>query len=111
MQEAMALQSNQGRVSLGGSGCWRDACRVVPGTGSAGYNAAYRQPHRAGGGARGDPPESAEKTDGTATEGRYRTDPSRWTLFCQQTLGCAVELVDGYGMREFTLLARPRHEQ
>jgi hypothetical protein len=52
----------------------------------------------------------AEKPDGTATEGLYRTDPSRWTLFCQQTLGCAVEIVDGYGMREFTLLVRPDHE-
>jgi SAM-dependent methyltransferase len=52
----------------------------------------------------------AEKPDGTATEGLYRTDPPRWTLFCQQTLGCAVEIVDGYGMREFTLLVRPDHE-
>jgi SAM-dependent methyltransferase len=52
----------------------------------------------------------AEKPDGPAGEGLYRTDPSRWTLFCQQTLGCAVELVGGYGMREFTLLVRPDHE-
>lgn len=53
----------------------------------------------------------AEKPDGTATEGLYRTDPSCWTWFCQQTLGCVVEVVGGYGMREFTLLARPDHER
>jgi SAM-dependent methyltransferase len=52
----------------------------------------------------------AEKPDGTTTEGLYRTDPSRWTLFCQQMLGCAVEVVAGYGMREYTLLVRPDHE-
>ena len=49
----------------------------------------------------------AEKPDGTATEGLYRTDAAHWSSFCQQTLGCAVEVVGGYGMREFTLLARP----
>ena len=48
----------------------------------------------------------AEQSDRPATAGLYRTRPSRWTLFCEQTLGCAVEIVDGYGMREFTLLAR-----
>jgi SAM-dependent methyltransferase len=52
----------------------------------------------------------AEKPDGTAAEGLYRTDSSRWSLFCQQTLGCAVEVVGDYGMREFTLLVRPNHE-
>jgi SAM-dependent methyltransferase len=52
----------------------------------------------------------AEKPDGGATEGLYRADPSRWILFCQQTLGCAVEVVSGYGMREYTLLVRPDHE-
>lgn len=48
----------------------------------------------------------AEKSDGPVTEGLYRTDPLRWTSFCRQTLGCAVEVVGGYGMREFTLLVR-----
>jgi SAM-dependent methyltransferase len=48
----------------------------------------------------------AEKSDGATTAGLYRTDPSRWTLFCEQTLGCVVEVVGGYGMLEFTLLAR-----
>jgi SAM-dependent methyltransferase len=52
----------------------------------------------------------AEEPGRTATEGLYRIDPSRWTLFCQQTLGCAVELVGGYGMHEYTLLVRPNHQ-
>jgi SAM-dependent methyltransferase len=52
----------------------------------------------------------AERPDGTATQGLYCTDPSRWTAFCQQTLGCAVEVVAGYGMREYTLLMRPYRE-
>jgi SAM-dependent methyltransferase len=52
----------------------------------------------------------AEKADGTSTEGLYRVHPLRWTLFCQQTLGCLVEIVGGYGMQEYTLLVRPDHE-
>jgi SAM-dependent methyltransferase len=48
----------------------------------------------------------AEKPDGTGTAGLYRTHPVRWTSFCRQELGCTTEVVDGYGMREFTLLAR-----
>jgi SAM-dependent methyltransferase len=52
----------------------------------------------------------AQASDGTTTAGLYRTYPSRWTLFCEQTLGCAVEVVRGYGMREFTLLARSNDE-
>ena len=48
----------------------------------------------------------AESPDGPATKGLYRTDPARWSLFCQHALGCAVEVVGGYGMREFTLLVR-----
>ena len=51
----------------------------------------------------------ADKPDGTTTEGLYRVGPSRWTLFCQQTLGCRVDVVEGYGMREYTLLVRPNH--
>ena len=52
----------------------------------------------------------AQKADGTSAKGLYRVDPSRWTLFCQQTLGCVVEIVGGYGMQEYTLLVRPDHE-
>ncbi len=40
------------------------------------------------------------------TKGLYRSAPQRWTTFCEQELGCSVELVEGYGLREFTLLAR-----
>jgi SAM-dependent methyltransferase len=49
----------------------------------------------------------AERPDGTGTAGLYRTDALRWASFCRQELGCTTEVVDGYGMREFTLLARP----
>jgi SAM-dependent methyltransferase len=53
----------------------------------------------------------AEKPDiSTTTGGLYRVSPSRWTLFCRQALGCKVEVVEGYGMREYTLLVRPNHE-
>lgn len=38
--------------------------------------------------------------------GLYRTDPDRWAGFCSRTLGCETKLLDAYGMREFTLLAR-----
>ena len=47
-----------------------------------------------------------QKSEGVTAAGLYRTHPSRWTMFCQQTLGCAVEVIDGYGMLEFTLLVR-----
>jgi len=49
-------------------------------------------------------------TDGqvadTVADGLYRTSPQRWIAFCDGELGCSVETIDGYGMREFTLLIR-----
>lgn len=39
-----------------------------------------------------------------AEAGLYRVAPERWTGFCEQ-FG-PVELIDGYGLREFTLLVR-----
>lgn len=36
----------------------------------------------------------------------YRTRPERWVRYCEQYLGCAVEIIENYGMREFTLLVR-----
>jgi SAM-dependent methyltransferase len=36
----------------------------------------------------------------------YRSTPAPWIDYCERTLGCSVELVAGYGLREFTLLAR-----
>ena len=38
----------------------------------------------------------------------YRTPKSRWVAFCRSELGCAVRSLTGYGLREFTLLARRR---
>jgi SAM-dependent methyltransferase len=39
----------------------------------------------------------------------YRTEPTRWAGFCAKQFGCTVELMTGYGLREFTLLVRIRH--
>jgi len=39
-------------------------------------------------------------------EGLYRTTPQRWIDVCEGELDCSVETVEGYGMREFTLLIR-----
>jgi SAM-dependent methyltransferase len=36
----------------------------------------------------------------------YRTTPGKWTRFCERKLGRSVEILDGYGLQEFTLLAR-----
>jgi SAM-dependent methyltransferase len=42
-----------------------------------------------------------DKTDVTRL---YRTMPEPWMRFCESELHCRVELVDNYGMKEFTLL-------
>lgn len=36
----------------------------------------------------------------------YRVRPAVWTAFCEDNLGSSVELLTGYGLREFTLLVR-----
>jgi SAM-dependent methyltransferase len=36
----------------------------------------------------------------------YRTHPERWVAYCVFSLGCSVEVLTGYGLREFTLIAR-----
>ncbi len=36
----------------------------------------------------------------------YRTPRSRWIAFCRKRLSCTVTPLTGYGLREFTLLAR-----
>jgi SAM-dependent methyltransferase len=51
----------------------------------------------------------AEAPPGSEPEGLYRTAPEPWARFCERELGCAVEVRDGYGLREFTLLARVAH--
>lgn len=37
----------------------------------------------------------------------YRTRPEPWIDFCRRELGAGAQLLDAYGMREFTLLVRP----
>lgn len=41
--------------------------------------------------------------------GVYTTDPEPWRRYCADQFGAATEVIDGYGLREFTLLVRPRH--
>ncbi|OAF13436.1 hypothetical protein AYJ54_44245 [Bradyrhizobium centrolobii] len=36
----------------------------------------------------------------------YRTTPGKWARFCEQKLGRSIEILDDYGLEEFTLLAR-----
>lgn len=43
--------------------------------------------------------------DGAVPE-LYRAHPSRWRAHCEDVLGVQVDVIDQYGMREFTLLAR-----
>lgn len=38
----------------------------------------------------------------------YRAEPELWCDFCERALGSEVTLLTGYGMREYTLLVRPR---
>jgi SAM-dependent methyltransferase len=38
----------------------------------------------------------------------YRTRAGRWIRFCRDKLDCEVDLLDSYGLREFTILARPK---
>lgn len=36
----------------------------------------------------------------------YRPPPARWARFCESDLGLRVQVLDGYGLRELTLLVR-----
>lgn len=40
----------------------------------------------------------------------YRVPPEVWATFCEREFGANVELVQNYGMQEFTLLARRNHQ-
>ena len=42
----------------------------------------------------------------TGSAGLYRTPPGTWRRYCEQRLGAKVEVVKGYGLREYTLLVR-----
>lgn len=39
-------------------------------------------------------------------EGLYRTRPAPWVAFCRREFAAHVEVLEGYGLREFTLLVR-----
>lgn len=41
----------------------------------------------------------------------YRTSAELWSIYCREELGMSVELLQGYGMHEFTLLARHVRQQ
>jgi SAM-dependent methyltransferase len=41
-------------------------------------------------------------------EGLYRTPPAPWVEYCVREFDADVEVIDGYGLREFTLLVRKR---
>ena len=43
-----------------------------------------------------------------AREGVYQPDREAWARWCERELGCAVELREGYGLREVCLLVRRR---
>jgi SAM-dependent methyltransferase len=49
---------------------------------------------------------ASEAPDNSGAIRLYRTSPERWVLYCENVLGCSVETLDNYGMREFTLLLR-----
>ena len=51
--------------------------------------------------------ETAAAADSKAAS-LYRTTPEPWVRYCERELGCAVEVLDNYGMTEFTLLVRCR---
>jgi hypothetical protein len=62
----------------------------------AGHAAHQRQLHRC----------RRQHRERSLADGLYRTTPQRWIDFCEGELGCSVETIDGYGMREFTLPIR-----
>ena len=38
--------------------------------------------------------------------GLYSTEPERWASYCRGTFGAATQMIENYGLREFTLIAR-----
>jgi SAM-dependent methyltransferase len=46
--------------------------------------------------------------DALMEEELYRSPTRRWVTFCRRELGCIVRPLTGYGLGEFTLLARKR---
>jgi len=39
-------------------------------------------------------------------KGVYAVEPARWSRYCTGEFGAATEVIDGYGLREFTLIVR-----
>lgn len=46
-----------------------------------------------------------------AAGGLYAAEPERWADHCRSELGCEVQIVENYGLQEFTLLAKPSLDQ
>lgn len=69
----------------------RDTLREMRRTCAAGFSANFMAPLPAG---------------AAPVPQLYRTEAQPWVEFCRQDLGCRVQLVEDYGLREFTLLAR-----
>jgi SAM-dependent methyltransferase len=46
------------------------------------------------------------KPGAQALAGLYRARPSAWAAYCREAFGADVEVLQAYGLREFTLLAR-----
>jgi SAM-dependent methyltransferase len=44
----------------------------------------------------------------TARAGVYAAEPERWTSHCTDALGARTQIIQDYGLREFTLIVRPR---
>jgi SAM-dependent methyltransferase len=49
---------------------------------------------------------ASQSIEDSGGEELYCTVPDRWVLYCEQEFRCSVEVITGYGMGEFTLLAR-----
>jgi SAM-dependent methyltransferase len=44
--------------------------------------------------------------DSVAREGVYSAEPAQWSRYCAREFGATTEVIDGYGLREFTLAVR-----
>lgn len=52
------------------------------------------------------PAAEPEVSEDSAATQLYRTNPRPWIRYCEDQLGCSVETIDGYGLKEFTLVVR-----
>jgi SAM-dependent methyltransferase len=50
---------------------------------------------------------SADAYGTAAPAALYTTKPERWTQYCAAQFGSRAQVIDGYGLREFTLIVRP----